>query len=87
MRSYLLKETDAPTVVDKRHAARISSQRGARPMRAALETQQKGDGWNIRSFDFLIGRHEAHALESFIPRLSKRQRSAVGHDTRSLKYC
>ena len=47
---YLLKETDAPAVVDIRQAAPLVSQRGARQTRAALETQQKGDGWKIRFF-------------------------------------
>ena len=43
--SYVLKQTDAPTVVDKRHAAPLISQRGAWQTRAALKIEQKSDGW------------------------------------------
>ena len=53
---YLLKETDAPAVVDIRQAAPLVSQRGARQTRAALETQQKGDRWKIRFFVASFGK-------------------------------
>ena len=55
-RVLLLKETDAPAVVDIRQAAPLVSQRGARQTRAALETQQKGDRWKIRFFVASFGK-------------------------------
>ena len=72
--SHLLKETDAPAVVDIRQAAPLVSQRGARQTRAALETQQKGDRWKIRFFVSTLRGMARHALEYFLPRLSKGQR-------------
>ena len=51
-----------------------------------METQQKGNGWKIRSFGFLIGRHDASCSESF-PSSTFETPTAVGHDTRPLKHC
>ena len=47
---YRLKETDALTVADIRHAAPLISQRGAWQTESRIGDKQKSDGWKISCF-------------------------------------